>query len=58
MTAITWWYARRVVPIHFEWDTAYIRYILFASLPYGLALFLNVIFFKIDIILLSIIEPS
>lgn len=57
MTAITWWYARRVVPIRFEWDSAYIRHIVMASLPYWIALFLNVVFFKIDVVLISIIEP-
>jgi O-antigen/teichoic acid export membrane protein len=32
-------------------------HILRTSLPYGIALFLNVIYFKVDIILLSILEP-
>jgi len=27
------------------------------SIPYGLAMFLNVIYFKIDVIILSIMEP-
>lgn len=57
MTALTWWYANRWHPVHFGWDTHYIRHILVTSLPYGLALFLNVIFFKVDTILLSIMEP-
>lgn len=58
MTGLTWWYANRWHPVHFGWDTAYIRHILITSIPYGLALFLNVIFFKVDTILLSIMEPS
>lgn len=57
MTVLTWWYAARWHRIHFGWDTMYIKHILIMSLPYWLALFLNVIFFKIDIILLSILEP-
>lgn len=57
MTGLTWWYASRWHHIHFAWDKSYIVHILKISLPYGLALFLNVIFFKVDIILLSIMEP-
>jgi O-antigen/teichoic acid export membrane protein len=56
MTALTWWYANRFQLIRFAWDTEYIRYIIRISLPYWLALFLNVIFFKVDIILLSVME--
>ena len=58
MTGLTWWYASRWQPIRFAWDTTYIRHILRISLPYWLALFLGVIFFKVDIILLSILEPA
>ena len=57
MTGLTWWYTSRHHRVRFGWDTAYIKHILFVSLPYGLALFLNVIFFKVDVILLSIMEP-
>ena len=57
MTILTWWYANRWHRVRFWWDSEYIRYILRISLPYGLALFLNVIFFKVDTILLSIMEP-
>ena len=58
MTGLTWWYASRWQPIRFAWDITYIRDILRISLPYWLALFLWVIFFKVDIILLSILEPA
>lgn len=58
MTALTWWYASRHTRIWFAWDTDYIRHIIRISLPYGLALFLNVIFFKVDTILLSIMTPK
>lgn len=58
MTALTWWYANRHHPVRFGWDTEYMRHIVITSLPYGIALFLNVIFFKVDIILLSILEPQ
>ena len=58
MTALTWWYANRYESVHFAWDSTYIRHIISISLPYGLALFLNVIFFKVDTILLSLMSPS
>jgi O-antigen/teichoic acid export membrane protein len=58
MTGLTWWYANRWQKVVFAWDTDYIRHILRISLPYWLALFLGVIFFKVDIILLSLLEPA
>ncbi len=57
MTLLTWWYASRWQRVRFEWDTTYIQHILKISIPYGVALFLGVIFFKVDVILLSILEP-
>jgi O-antigen/teichoic acid export membrane protein len=56
MTGLTWWYASRYHPVRFAWDSEYIRHIIRVSLPYGIALFLNVIFFKVDMILLSVME--
>lgn len=59
MTTITFWYAKKWQKIRFHWDFNYIKKILGLSLPYGIALFLGVIFFKIDILLLQILEnPS
>jgi O-antigen/teichoic acid export membrane protein len=58
MTALTWWYANLYERVHFAWDTTYIKHIIRISLPYGLALFLNVIFFKVDTILLSVMSPK
>ena len=57
MTVMLYSYSRRVHPVGFRFDKEYAKHILKASLPYGLALFLNVVFFKIDIILLSVLEP-
>jgi O-antigen/teichoic acid export membrane protein len=56
MTGLTWWYANRWHKVRFGWDTEYIKHILKISLPYWVALFLNVIFFKVDTILLSVME--
>lgn len=57
MMSLTWWYARQHQRIYFSLDTDYIRHILGLSLPYGIALFLNVLFFKADTVLLSLLEP-
>jgi O-antigen/teichoic acid export membrane protein len=56
MLGLTWWYTRRYIRIRFAWDTHYIKEILTLSLPYWLALFLGAIFFKVDTVLLSIME--
>ncbi len=58
MTALTWWYASRYLKIRFAWDKLYILHILRISLPYWVALFLGVIFFKVDIILISLMEDT
>lgn len=57
MTAMLYIYSRRVEKVGFRIDPNYIKHILKISLPYGLALFLNVVYFKVDLILLSILEP-
>lgn len=57
MTGLLYFYARKIEPIRFRFDPEYMKYILKISLPYGIALFLNVIYFKVDIILLSVLEP-
>lgn len=57
MTWLLYAYSRSVEKIGFVFDREYAKHILTASLPYGLALFLNVVFFKVDIVLLSVLEP-
>jgi len=56
MTSLTYWYANRFQKIRFHFDFSYIKHILIISLPYGFALFLGAISFKIDVILLSLME--
>ncbi|HBB26990.1 TPA: hypothetical protein DCZ36_00650 [Candidatus Gracilibacteria bacterium] len=58
MTGLLYFYARKIEPIRFRFDPAYMKHILWTSLPYGIALFLNVIYFKVDIVLLSILLPQ
>lgn len=49
-------YAKKITPIHFLYDWGYIKKIFITSIPYGLAIFLWVVYMKVDIILLSLIE--
>ena len=55
-TILNYFYARKIVNFWFEFDIQYIKYIFKISLPYAIALFLSVIYFKIDIIILSLME--
>lgn len=55
-TYLNYWYSKKTCNISMRFDKDYIKYIFKISLPYWIALFLSVIYFKIDIILLSIIE--
>ena len=57
-TVLNYIYARKLVRIRFQFDPKYIKHIIKISLPYGIALFLSVVYFKIDIILLSVLEPT
>ncbi|MCT4616967.1 MAG: oligosaccharide flippase family protein [Candidatus Gracilibacteria bacterium] len=58
MTVLNYFYARKICNIKYRFDTEYIKYIFKISLPYGLALFLSMVYFKVDVILLSILEPT
>ena len=55
-TILNFYYARRIVDISFKWDYEYIKYLFKITLPYWLALFLSVVYFKVDIIILSLME--
>ncbi len=57
-TFLNYLYAKRLTRISFQFDREYIKYIIKISLPYWIALFLSVVYFKMDIILLSILEPA
>lgn len=56
-TLLNYWYARKIEKFGFAFDWEYIKYIVKISLPYGIALFLSVVYFKVDIILLSLLDP-
>ncbi len=55
-TFLNYLYARRIQKFWFEFDFSYLKNLFKISLPYGIALFLSIVYFKVDIILLSIIE--
>jgi O-antigen/teichoic acid export membrane protein len=55
-TLLNYFYSTKFIKIRFKFDLDYIKYIFKISLPYWIALFLSVIYFKLDIILLSILE--
>ena len=57
MTAMLYFYSRTIEKVGFRFDPEYIKNLIRETFPYGLALFLNVIFFKVDVILLSFLEP-
>jgi O-antigen/teichoic acid export membrane protein len=49
---------RRLVPVSLRVDVAYWRRLFLDSLPLGLALVINVIYFRIDALLLSVLKES
>jgi len=49
-------YAKKLTKIKFYFDKKYIKEIFYKTLPYWIALFLSVVYTKIDIILLSLME--
>lgn len=57
-TILNYFYARRITKFSFSFDFPYIKHIFKISLPYGIALFLSVVYFKMDVMILSIMEGS
>ncbi len=58
-TVMNYVYASRYVhPIGLGFDREYMTHIFRISLPYGIALFLWVVYFKVDVVLLSLLEPQ
>lgn len=54
---ITAYYTRRYCKITYRFDFGYWKKIFITSLPYGVALVLNNIYFRLDVVMLSIILP-
>ena len=57
MFAITSHYVRRFSKIVYRFDFSFWKKILITSLPYGVALVLNTIYFRLDVILMTLILP-
>jgi O-antigen/teichoic acid export membrane protein len=57
MFAITSYYVRRFSKITYRFDFGFWKKIFLTSLPYGVALVLNTIYFRLDVILMTLILP-
>jgi O-antigen/teichoic acid export membrane protein len=57
MFAMTSYYVRRYTKITYRFDFGFWKKIFLTSLPYGVALVLNTLYFRIDVILLTILLP-
>jgi len=58
MFLVTYFSVRRITPITFQFDKEFCKDVLKKSLPYGVALILNTIYFRIDSILLSLLKDA
>jgi O-antigen/teichoic acid export membrane protein len=58
MMIVTWWYARKYVPIKFQFDWPFIKEVLIKATPYGVALVLNTIYFRIGSFSLSLLRSK
>ncbi len=58
MLFCTWWYTRRITEITYRFDWKLIREVFVKALPYGLALMLSTIYFRLNTILLFRIKGS
>lgn len=58
MLFCTWWYTRRITEIKYRFDWKLIREVFVKALPYGLALMLSTIYFRLNTILLFRIKGS
>ncbi len=57
-TLLNFFYSKKIIKFWFDFDKEYIKHIFKISIPYWLALFLWVIYFKVDVVLLSLLEPK
>lgn len=56
MLVLTWFFARRYAPIEFLFDFDYWKQTLWKAFPYGVALILNMIYFRIGSIMLLLLK--
>lgn len=54
----TYYFVRKITPLDYRFDFNLWKKVLIRSLPYGIALILNTIYFRIDSIIISLIRGS
>lgn len=57
MLLITGYYVRRFAPITYRFDFDYWKKIFITSLPFGVAVILNTVYFRIDVLLMGYLLP-
>lgn len=57
MFAITHYYVKRFTKISYKFDFGFWKKIFVTSLPYGVALVLNTIYFRLDVVLMTLMLP-
>lgn len=55
---LTWIYTSRLVRIRYRFDLSFWKRVFITALPYGIALFLNTVYFRIDTIMMSLLLDS
>ncbi|MDD5769934.1 MAG: oligosaccharide flippase family protein [Candidatus Gracilibacteria bacterium] len=55
---MNYFYAKKIVEIKFLFDIDYMKHLFKISLPYGVALFLSIVYFKVDVVIISLLEPQ
>ena len=55
---ITFWATRRIIPLGLSFDVPRMKYLLTAALPFGLAIILATVYFRIDVIFLSLLSGA
>ncbi len=55
---LNFYYANKIVKVRFLFDIEYMKHLFKISLPNWIALFLSVIYFKVDVVILSLLESA
>jgi O-antigen/teichoic acid export membrane protein len=58
MFGINYYYSRKLTPIHYRIDRQFWSEVLISALPYGIALILNTVYFRIGSVLLSLMRTK
>ena len=57
-TYLNYRYVKKITQVKLQFDKDYIKSLFWTSLPYGIALFLSVVYFRADILLLGFLESE